>query len=160
LVFTSFALDGVAHAAEAILGESVGRRDRTAFVHDMRVVFLWSGVVGLINILVYAVAGHAIIALMTSIPEVRAAAANYWWWPVLMPLASVWSYTYDGVYLAATRTRIMRNTVIASFAIFLALLYTLTPLIGNTGLWIAVAGFLTGRGVLLHLFFHRVLRTI
>ena len=160
LVFTSFALDGVAHAAEAILGESVGRRDRTAFVHDMRVVFLWSGVVGLINILVYAVAGHAIIALMTSIPEVRAAAANYWWWPVLMPLASVWAYTYDGVYLAATRTRIMRNTVIASFAIFLALLYTLTPLIGNTGLWIAVAGFLTGRGVLLHLFFHRVLRTI
>ncbi len=160
LVFTSFALDGVAHAAEAILGESVGRRDRAAFLHDRRVVFLWSGVVGLINILIYAVAGHAIIALMTSIPEVRAAAASYLWWPVLMPLASVWAYTYDGVYLAATRTRIMRNTVIASFAIFLILLYTLMPLIGNAGLWIAVAGFLVGRGVLLHIFFPRVLRTI
>ena len=160
LVFTSFALDGVAHAAEAILGESVGRRDRAAFLHDRRVVFLWSGVVGLINILIYAVAGHAIIALMTSIPEVRAAAASYLWWPVLMPLASVWAYTYDGVYLAATRTRIMRNTVIASFAIFLILLYTLMPLIGNAGLWIAVGGFLVGRGVLLHVFFPRVLRTI
>ena len=160
LIFTSFALDGVAHAAEAILGESVGRRDRAAFVHDMRVVFLWSGVVGLINILIYAVAGHAIIALMTSIPEVRAAAANYLWWPVLMPLASVWAYTYDGVYLAATRTRIMRNTVMASFALFLVALYTLLPLIGNAALWIAVAGFLIGRGLLLHVFFHRVLRTI
>ena len=160
LVFTSFALDGVAHAAEAILGESVGRRDRAAFLHDRRVVFLWSGVVGLINILIYAVAGHAIIALMTSIPEVRAAAASYLWWPVLMPLASVWAYTYDGVYLAATRTRIMRNTVIASFAIFLILLYTLMPLIGNAGLWIAVGGFLMGRGVLLHVFFPRVLQTI
>ena len=160
LVFTSFALDGVAHAAEAILGESVGRRDRAAFLHDKRVVFLWSGVVGLINILIYAVAGHAIIALMTSIPEVRAAAASYLWWPMLMPLASVWAYTYDGVYLAATRTRIMRNTVIASFVVFLILLYTLMPLIGNAGLWIAVAGFLVGRGVLLHVFFPRVLRTI
>ena len=160
LVFTSFALDGVAHAAEAILGESVGRRDRAAFLHDRRVVFLWSGVVGLVNILIYALAGHAIIALMTSIPEVRAAAASYLWWPVLMPLASVWAYTYDGVYLAATRTRIMRNTVIASFAIFLILLYTLMPLLGNAGLWIAVAGFLVGRGVLLHVFFPRVLRTI
>ena len=160
LVFTSFALDGVAHAAEAILGESVGRRDRAAFLHDMRVVFLWSGVVGLINILIYAVAGHAIIALMTSIPEVRAAAASYLWWPMLMPLASVWAYTYDGVYLAATRTRIMRNTVIASFVVFLILLYTLMPLIGNAGLWIAVAGFLVGRGALLHVFFPRVLRTI
>jgi MATE family multidrug resistance protein len=160
LVFTSYALDGVAHAAEAILGESVGRRDRAAFMHDRRVVFLWSGVVGLVNIAIYAVAGHAIIALMTSIPEVRAAAASYLWWPVLMPLASVWAYTYDGVYLAATRTRIMRNTVIASFVLFLILLYTLMPLIGNAGLWIAVGGFLAGRGVLLHVFFPRVLRTI
>ncbi len=160
LIFTSYALDGVAHAAEAILGESVGRRDRAAFMHDRRVVFLWSGVVGLINIVIYAVAGHAIIALMTSIPEVRAAAASYLWWPVLMPLASVWAYTYDGVYLAATRTRIMRNTVIASFMIFLTLLYTLMPLIGNAGLWIAVGGFLAGRGVLLHIFYPRVLRAI
>lgn len=160
LVFTSFALDGVAHAAEAILGESVGRRDRAAFAHDMRVVFLWSGIIGLMNIVIYAVAGHAIIALMTSIPEVRATAASHLWWPVLMPLASVWAYTYDGVYLAATRTRIMRNTMLVSFAVFLLLLYTLMPLIGNTGLWIAVGGFLVGRGVLLHVFFHRVLRTI
>ena len=65
-----------------------------------------------------------------------------------MPLASVWAYTYDGVYLAATRTRIMRNTVMASFVLFLALLYTLMPLFGNAGLWIAVMGFLAGRGVL------------
>ena len=160
LVFTSYALDGVAHAAETILGESVGRRDRDAFMRDRRVVFIWSGVVGLINMAIYAVAGHGIIALMTSIPEVRAAAASYLWWPVLMPLVSVWAYTYDGVYLAATRTRIMRNTVIASFVLFLVLLYTLMPLLGNAALWIAVGGFLLGRGVLLHVFYPRVLRTI
>jgi MATE family multidrug resistance protein len=117
-------------------------------------------VLGAINMVIYAVAGHAMIALMTSIPEVRVAAANYLWWPVLMPLASVWAYTYDGVYLAATRTRIMRNTMIASFMIFLMLLHALLPLIGNAGLWIAVMGFLTGRGLLLHVFFPRVLRTI
>jgi MATE family multidrug resistance protein len=160
LIFTSFALDGVAHAAEAILGESVGRRDRAAFVHDMRVVFLWSGVVGAVNILIYLVAGHGIIALMTSIPEVRAAAASYLWWPTLLPLVSVWAYTYDGVYLAATRTRIMRNTVMASFALFVAALYLLMPLFGNAGLWIAMSAFLVGRAVLLHTFFPRVLRAI
>jgi MATE family multidrug resistance protein len=158
LIFTSYALDGVAHAAETILGESVGRRDRAAFAHDMRVVFIWSGVMALINVAIYAVAGHAIIALMTSLPEVRAAAADYLWWPVLLPLVSVWAYTYDGVYLAATRTRIMRNTVMASFVLFLLLLYTLLPLLGNTALWIAVGGFLLGRGVLLHVFLPRVLR--
>ena len=72
-----------------------------------------------------------------------------------MPLISVWAYTYDGVYLAATRTAIMRNTMIMSFLTFLILLYTLMPAYGNTGLWIAVAAFLGCRGLLLHLFFPR-----
>ncbi|MCW5603702.1 MAG: MATE family efflux transporter [Burkholderiales bacterium] len=160
ILFTSFGLDGFAHAAEAILGESVGRRDRAAFRRDMRVVFLWSGVVGVLNVAIYAAAGHGIIALMTNIPDVRAAAADYLIWPVLIPLVSVWAYTYDGIYLAATRTRIMRNTVIVSFIAYLAVLYGLVPFLGNTGLWLAVGAFLAGRGLLLHLFLPRVLRGI
>jgi MATE family multidrug resistance protein len=160
LIFTSFGLDGFAHAAEAILGEAVGRRQRAAFVRAMRVVFLWAGIVGALNMLVYAVFGHYFIALMTGIPEVRAAAADYLLWPVLMPLVSVWAYTYDGIYLAATHTRPMRNSVFASFAVFLVVLYTAMPVLGNTGLWLAVAAFLACRGLLLHLLFPQVLRTI
>ena len=160
LIFTSFVLDGVAHASETILGESVGRRDRVSFLHDRRIIFLWSGILGVINIVIYAGAGNSIVALMTSIPEVRFAAASYLWWPTLMPLVSVWAYTYDGVYLAATRTHIMRNTMILSFMIFLILLYTMLPIYGNVGLWIAIMGFFIGRGLLLHIFFPRMLRNI
>jgi MATE family multidrug resistance protein len=160
LVFTSFGLDGFAHAAEAILGEAVGRRDREAFRRGMRVVFLWAAIVALLALLVYALAGRGIIALLTGIAEVRASAADYLPWAVLMPLVSVWAYTYDGVYLAATRTTIMRNTVIVAFLAFLAVLYTLMPLMGNVGLWAAVATFLGFRGLLLHLFFPRVLQAI
>lgn len=50
-------------------------------------------------------------------------------------------------------TRVMRNTVIASFALFLAALYALTPLVGNAGLWLAVGVFLASRGALLHWLF-------
>lgn len=160
LVFTSFGLDAFAHAAEAILGEAVGRRDRAEFRRSMNVVFLWAAIVGALNLVVYAVAGHGIIALLTGIPEVRDAAGAWLIWPVLMPMISVWAFTYDGVYLAATRTRIMRNTVMASFALFLALVYILVPVLGSTGLWIAVAGFLGLRGVLLHLCFPAVLAGI
>lgn len=160
LVFTSFGLDGFAHAAEAILGEAVGRRDRAAFRDGMRIAFLWAGLVGVLNALFYALLGHEIVALLTSIPEVRAAAADFLWWPVLMPIVSVWAFTYDGVYLAATRTRIMRNTMIVSFLLFVVLLYTLLPFFGNAGLWAAVAVFLGARGLLLHLFFPHVLSRI
>jgi MATE family multidrug resistance protein len=160
LVFTSFGLDGFAHAAEAILGEAAGRRDREAFRRGMRVVFLWAGIVGVLNAAIYALFGHGIIALMTGIAEVRSVAADYLLWPVLMPLVSVWAYTYDGVYLAATRTKIMRNTVIVAFIAFLATLYTLMPILGNTGLWLAVGAFLGFRGLLLHLFYPQIVRAV
>jgi multidrug resistance protein, MATE family len=160
LVFTSYALDGFAHAAEAILGEAIGRRERAAFQRSLRVVFLWSGLVGVLALVIYALAGHGIIALLTGIPEVRAAAAAYLWWPVLLPVIAVWAYTYDGVYLAATRTTPMRNTVILSFAVYVAILFTLVPVYGNTALWIAIATFLGLRGLLLHLLYPALLRTV
>jgi MATE family multidrug resistance protein len=160
LVVTSFGLDGIAHAAETILGEAVGRRDRNAFEHARRIVFFWAGLVGAVAVALYGFAGPAMIALLTDIAEVRALAGEYLVWPVLMPIVSVWAYTYDGIYLAATRTRAMRNSVIASFAVFLLLLYSLLPLLGNHGLWLAVAGFLGGRGLLLHLAYPALAREL
>jgi hypothetical protein len=50
--------------------------------------------------------------------------------------------------------------VIVSFGVFLILLYTLMPLYANAGLWIAVAAFLGCRGLLLHLLFPQLMRTI
>jgi len=160
LVFTSFGLDAFAHAAEAILGEAVGKRDRPAFQRARRVVFLWAVIVGVLNVLVYAVAGHGIIALLTGIEEVRAAAGGFLWWVVVLPLVSVWAYTYDGVYLSATRTTAMRNTVIVSFIAYITMLYTLVPLYGNVGLWIALATFLGMRGLLLHLAYPALLGSV
>ena len=160
LVFTSFALDGIAHAAEAILGTQVGRRDRRTFEHGMQVVLGWAALFGLLTVVVYATLGPAIIALLTSIAAVRANAEVYLIWPVLLPLVSIWAYTYDGIYLAATRTKIMRNTVVAAFLIFLATLHLLTPAFGNVGLWIALFVYLAARGLLLHLSLPLVLRAI
>jgi MATE family multidrug resistance protein len=160
LVFTSFGLDAFAHAAEAILGEAAGKRARDDFRRAMRVVFLWAVIVAALNALVYAVAGHGIIALLTGIPEVRIAAGDFLPWVVLMPLVSLWAFTYDGVYLAATRTTVMRNTVMLSFAVYVVLLFTLVPAYGNAGLWIAVAAFLGLRGLLLHLSFPALMRSV
>ena len=160
LVFTSFALDGIAHAAEAILGAQVGRRDRNAFVHGMRVVLGWAALFGVLTVAVYALLGPHIVALLTSIAEVRASAAVFLVWPILMPLVSIWAYTYDGIYLAATRTKIMRNTVVLSFLVFLAALHLLVPALGNAGLWIALMAYLASRGLLLHFCLPLVLRAI
>ena len=160
LVFTSFALDGIAHAAEAILGAQAGSRDRKAFEHGMRAVLRWAAVFGVLTVAIYAVFGPPIVALLTNIPEVRAHAEAFLVWPILLPLVSIWAYTYDGIYLAATRTKIMRNTVVIAFLVFLATLHLLVPVLGNTGLWMALMTYLGARGLLLHASVRLVLRGI
>lgn len=157
---TSFGLDGIAFAAEAILGEAAGRRDRDAFRRDVRTVLLWTGLVALLNVAIYAVAGGWIIDLMTSIPDVRSESRVYLVWAVIMPLIACWAYTYDGIFLAATRTRPMLYAMIFSLLIYLGALYGLVPMLANHGLWAALAVFLGVRGITLYVLYPRILRAI
>jgi MATE family multidrug resistance protein len=160
LFITSFGLDGIAHASEAVLGESAGRRERAEFHRGARIVLLWGGLVALLNVAVYAVAGTGIVALMTTISEVRSTALDYLAWAVSMPLVATWAYTYDGIFLAATRTRQMRNSMMLALLTYLGALYVLVPQLGNHGLWMAMATFLGARGATLHLLYPRLLRSI
>lgn len=157
---TSFGLDGIAFAAEAILGEVAGRRDRALFKREVRIVLVWGGLVALVNVVIYAVAGGWIVDLLTSIPEVRAETSVYLIWAVLMPLVGTWAYTYDGIFLAATRTRPMLYSMVFSLLVYLISVYALIPIIGNHGLWTAMTVFLGVRGLTLHFLFPRLLRTV
>jgi MATE family multidrug resistance protein len=143
-----------------LIGEAVGRRNRDAFRIAVRTVFLWAAVVATLNVAIYAVAGAGIIALLTSIAEVRLAAGEYLLWAVWMPAISVWCYTYDGIFLGATRTRVMRNAMLVAFAIYAGGIYGLTAYLGNDGLWLALALFLGLRGVTLAASYPRLVRSI
>ena len=158
LFITSYGLDGFAHAAEALVGQAVGARDRAAFSRAVRCSFLWAGIVAVLNGLVYWLFGPWIIMLITSIKPVQELALNYLLWAALMPAVSVWAYTFDGVYLGATRTKVMRNSMIIAFLGFLAIVHVLVPLYGNVGIWAAMTIFLALRGTGLAIFYPRLLR--
>ena len=160
LLITSFGLDGLANAAEALIGQAIGRRDRRAFDQAARSVLLWSGVVGLVNILIYWVFGLAIIALLTDIEEVRAAAAIYLPWVIVMPAVSVWAYTFDGIFLGAARAGVMLISMLISFAIYMTAMFTLLPAYDNHALWLALNVFLGFRGFTLMLQYPRLRRDI
>lgn len=160
LQFTAFGLDGLAHAAEALIGQAIGRRSRAAFGEAVRAVLLWSGVVAVINVLIYWIAGTAIIALITNIPEVRAEAAAYLPWAIVMPAIAVWAYAYDGIFLGATRADIMLASMLLSFAVYMGTMFWLLPGMDNHALWIALMGFLGFRGLTLIAFYPRLRRGV
>ncbi len=159
-VFAAYGLDGIAHAAEALVGAAVGGRDRAGLRLAVRVSTQWAFVVAGGFALLYLALGPTIIAAMTGIIEVRETAAIYLPWVVVTPLISVWSYQLDGIFIGATRTAEMRNGMLLSLAVFVAAVWLLLPMMGNHGLWLAFMLFMAARGLTLGLWYPRIGRAL
>jgi MATE family multidrug resistance protein len=157
----SFALDGFAHAAEALVGKAVGARNRSALEAAVRLALKWSLYVSVLFCLFFLVAGKPLVRLLTDLPEVISIADRYLPWLVVMPLVAVWSYLYDGVFVGATRAREMRDIMlISSFLVFIPAWYAF-GFLGNHGLWLALGLFLASRGIGMHYYYRtRVLTAI
>lgn len=152
---TAFGLDGFAHAAEALIGKAVGEKRRDAFEQSVRLCLKWSLIFALGFFAFYVVVGPLLIRLLTDLPEVRETAMQYLPWLVVSPLISVWSFLYDGVYVGATRAKLMRNIMVFStIAVFLPAWYLLQGY-GNHGLWLAFTLFMASRGIGMHIGYRR-----
>ncbi|WNY89044.1 MATE family efflux transporter DinF [Leclercia adecarboxylata] len=154
LTFTAYALDGFAYAVEAHSGQAYGARESGQLREVWRAACRQSGMVALAFALVYALAGKPIVALLTSLPELRALASHYLVWQVILPVVGVWCYLLDGMFIGATRGAEMRNSMAVAAAGFGLTLFTL-PWLGNHGLWLALSVFLALRGLSLGWIWHR-----
>ncbi len=154
LTFTAYALDGFAYAVEAHSGQAYGARESGQLRDVWRSACRQAGLVALAFALIYAIAGNQIIALLTSLPELRQLASHYLFWQVVLPVVGVWCYLLDGMFIGATRGAEMRNSMAIAAAGFGLTLLTL-PWLGNHGLWLALAVFLALRGLSLALIWRR-----
>ena len=152
---TAFALDGFAHAAEALVGKAVGQKRRDALERAVQLALKWSLIFAIAFCLFYILIGPPLIHLLTDLSDVRDTAMQFLPWLVVSPLISVWSFLYDGVYVGATRAREMRDImVISAFVVFLPAWYLLQGL-GNHGLWLAFTIFMASRGIGMHVWYRR-----
>ena len=151
----AYALDGFAHAAEALVGKAVGSGQRNAVEEAVRLALRWSLYVSVAFTAAYVVGGPLIIDVLTDLPEVREVSRTYLPWLIVSPIISVWSFLYDGVFVGATRAREMRDIMVASaFLVFVPAWYML-QFLGNHGLWLAFTLFMASRGIGMHLYYRR-----
>jgi MATE family multidrug resistance protein len=152
----AYALDGFAHATEALTGRTVGGGDREGLRRAVGAAAQWSAGLAVGFSAAYLFAGEYLIALLTGIPEVRTAAATYLPWAAAAPLVAVAGFLFDGVFIGATWTRDLRNAMlVVVFGIYLPAWWWLMPAFGNHGLWAAMILFLAARGVALGLLWPR-----
>lgn len=157
IMLVSYALDGFAHATESLVGRAFGKRDWSAFAATVKAAARFSFWTALAASLAFALGGNALISLLTGLPDVRATAAVYLPWMILMPLLAVWSYLLDGVFIGTTAVREMRNSIFIGLAVYLPA-WWLSQQLGawhNHGLWLAFTLFtLVRSGVLMAYYRH------
>ena len=105
LLLTAHALDGLAHAVEALCGHAIGARDRTALRRSMVVACGWSLLASALFALLFLLGGHWFVEMQTDIASVRETAFQYLPYLAVLPLIAVWSYLLDGLFIGATRAR-------------------------------------------------------
>jgi len=148
---TAYALDGFAFAAESLVGRAFGARRPAALRRAARLASLWGLVATGLLSAAFLLFGEAIVALMTTAEDVRAAAGEFLPWIALAPVLGLPAFMLDGIFIGATRTRDMRNGMLISVVIYLAAWAALTPVFGAHGLWAALLVFFGARGVTLGL---------
>lgn len=148
LLFFSFFIDGFAFAGEALVGKFIGAKEIPSLKKVIKLLFYWGAGLAVVFTIIYLPGVNFILKLLTSQTEVLAEAQPFLIWVILVPLASFASFIWDGVYIGATASKAMRNTMlISAFVVFAPVYYFLSPRLNNDALWLAMLLFMFSRGV-------------
>lgn len=156
LHITAYALDGFAFAAEALVGQAVGQRDRTRLRRGALLASLWGLIITTVLSLVFALFGTQIIDLMTTAEGVRIEAREYLIYMIAAPVVGIAAWMLDGIFIGATRAGDMRNMMAISLVVYVVAALLLVPAYGNHGLWAALLISFVARGLTLGARYPRV----
>ena len=151
----AFTLDAFAYAAEALVGEAIGKRNST----DLQIVVrrtnsLAAGMALCIAAILW-LGDAVIIRLFTTQAALIDHAQTHWVWACLLAPASFMAFQLDGIFVGATRGQDMRNAMIFSAGGLGIALLLLAPW-GLQGLLAAFVGYLGLRGASLWWHINRV----
>ncbi len=149
-IIISYAVDGFAFAAESLIGKFFGARDFKNLKESVKYLFAWGFVIGLVFTVAYALFGEFIIALFTNDRAVIKIALSFLIWTIAMQIINSVSFIWDGIYIGATKTKAMRNSMLFSaFLVFLPAYFLTREYLGNHSLWFALTIFMIVRALAL-----------
>lgn len=158
LLLISNALDGFAHAAEAIVGQSLGEKNFKQLRQGV-----WLTGANILFIALLMVAGfywqsHTILGLLTDQKDVLELAIKYSPWLIWLPLVGFSSYWLDGVFIGLQASAQMRNSMLLSALIIFIPVWYMTQSMENHGLWLAFYAFLLARTIFMLPEFFKMLK--
>ena len=120
LMIFSYFTDGFAYAGEALTGRYIGAGDRPMLKQTVRWTFAWSMGIAVLFMGIYHFGGRWLLEMMTSDTAVINMSEHYLPWLLLMPVVGCAAFTWDGIYIGATASKAMRNSMLWAVLAFVA----------------------------------------
>jgi MATE family multidrug resistance protein len=146
----SYGIDGFAFAAESLIGRYTGSKQQSQLKLAVKYCFMWGIGIGVMASAVYAIFDTQILLIFTDQQNVIEVAMVFYLWVVAGPIVSSFSYIWDGIFVGATATAAMRDSmIIATLVIFLPVYLIGVNYFGNHAIWLALTLFMIARGLAL-----------
>ncbi|MBQ2189106.1 MAG: MATE family efflux transporter [Bacteroidales bacterium] len=144
----SYFTDGFAYAGEALVGKYIGANDSDSLHGVVRQLFKWGMYISVPFVTLYALFPTTFVKIISDNAEIISEIRPYYIYMALIPIITFAAFLWDGIYIGATASKAIRNTmIISALLVFLPMWYFLMPIYANHGLWIAFLGFMVARGV-------------
>jgi len=153
IIWFAYSLDGFANAAESLVGKYYGANDLKSFYKAIKLSLYWSLGFSIIYTFVYWLWGKDILSLFTNQAKLIEQTMEFMPYIVAVPLLSFLAFIWDGIYIAMTATKAMRNTVLLSLALYIIGFYLTKNYNFILALWINFVLFLFWRGIIQSILF-------
>ncbi len=141
----SYFMDGLAYAGEALTGKFIGQKNSSSLQKMMKTLFQWGIALSFITSVIYFFFTPNILSLLTDKENIIILAQKFTFWVIIVPIVGFATFIWDGIYVGATASKPMRNSMIIATIMFFVIYYSLSSFLGNNGLWLAFIFYLIGR---------------
>lgn len=151
----SYIMDGFAYAGEAICGKYYGAGNAPSFHACIRRLFAWGVIMTVVYTAAYYFGANDILHVLSNEQTVIEASEPYLLWVVLIPVAGMGAFIWDGVFIGITDSRGMLLSCFVAAIVFAIMLSLFFTTMGNHALWLALLSYLLARGVMQTILFWR-----
>ncbi len=156
IIIASFFLDSYAFSIEGIIGYSIGRKSFKMFSLAVKNSIQLSFFTGLLISFCFLYIAKDIINLISDLDFLRYLSYKYIIWVIIIPPIASFCYQLDGIFLGATQTKELRNSMIFSVLTFVVISILLTEQLENYGIWFSLLLFMILRAASLHFYFSKI----
>ncbi len=150
----SYIMDGFAYAGESLVGRYIGAHEPKNLRLSVRLLLMWGLILTVVFTILYALFNDQFLNIFTNDTTLIEATKDYIGWVIVIPISGFAAFLFDGIFIGATASRTMRNTMFGATAAFFLLYYgmkaissELTPQTWNNILWSAFTVYLISRGL-------------